>query len=188
MDDRHRRHDRRTSRFTSARPGPQLPLVGRCPYRRRACRDDRSPAVPNGTVTTILRAAIIPAVASAALAATACAREASPDRSIDSAFAQAESTYWRGAPDSAEIELNDLLRSAEARGEARTAARAVTALAVVAYRRSDYDAVGRLGARALTMPLRGADRFRANNVLGLAAYYQSRYRDAAAFLDRAIEE
>ncbi len=139
-------------------------------------------------MTTSARAGIAAAVASAALVAAACVRESPPDPRIDSAFVHAESTYWRGEPDSAEIELNALLRSAEARGDATTAGRAVTALAVVAYRNSDYDALQRLGAQALTMPLRPADRFRANNILGLGAYYQSRYQDAAPFFDRAIEE
>ncbi|HUQ82411.1 MAG TPA: CHAT domain-containing protein, partial [Gemmatimonadaceae bacterium] len=38
------------------------------------------------------------------------------------------------------------------------------------------------------MPLRAADRFRAHNVLGLGAYYQSRYREAGPFLDQAIDD
>ncbi|HUQ84435.1 MAG TPA: hypothetical protein VM076_24995, partial [Gemmatimonadaceae bacterium] len=122
------------------------------------------------------------------LVAEACSRDAIPPASIDSAFAQAESTYLRGAPDTAETELNGLLAAAEARGDRQAAGRAVAALAMVAYRKADYDSMRRLGERALTMPLRAADRFRAHNVLGLGAYYQSRYREAGPFLDQAIDD
>jgi CHAT domain-containing protein/tetratricopeptide (TPR) repeat protein len=135
-----------------------------------------------------VRVAFLVALAGAALSAAACASDSQNEAGLDSAFAEAESTYFRGAADSTELQLQALLAAADARGDARTAGRATVALAVVAYRKSEYPTLRRLGERALTMPLRPADRFRANNILGLAAYYESRYRDAVIHLDRAIEE
>ena len=124
----------------------------------------------------------------AALAAAACGREASPNPAVDSAFVHAESTYKRGEVDSTETELKALLAVAESRRDMVSIARALAALAVVARSRGDYADMRRLANRALSMPLRPADRFRAHNILGLGAFDQSRYREAAAFLDQAIEE
>jgi CHAT domain-containing protein len=100
----------------------------------------------------------------------------------------AESTYKRGAVDSTETELKALLAAAESRGDTVSIGRALAALAMVAYHNTEYAEVRRLAERALNMPLRPADRFRAHNNLGLAAWQQSRYREAATFLDQAIEE
>jgi CHAT domain-containing protein/tetratricopeptide (TPR) repeat protein len=124
----------------------------------------------------------------AALVTAACRREASPKPAVDSAFVRAESTYKRGAIDSTETELKALLAAAETRGDTLSIGRALAALAMVAYRRGEYGDVRRLAERALSMPLRPADRFRAHNNLGLAAFQQSRYREAATLLDQAIEE
>ena len=131
------------------------------------------------------RPCTIAVVCGAALASAACGGEASPNPHVDSAFVHAESTYKRGAVDSTETELKALLASAESRGDTVSIARALAALAMVAYRRNDYAESRRLAERALTMRLRPADRFRAHNILGLSAYEQSRYRDAAAFSDLA---
>ena len=124
----------------------------------------------------------------AAIASAACGREPAPNPAIDSAFVHAESTYKRGAVDSTETELKALLAAAKSRGDTVSIARALAALAIVAYRKNDYAEMRRLADRALTMPLRPADRFRAHNILGLGAWQQSRYRDAATFLDQAIED
>jgi CHAT domain-containing protein/tetratricopeptide (TPR) repeat protein len=124
----------------------------------------------------------------ATIASTACRREAPPNPAIDSAFVHAESTYWRGAIDSSETELKALLAAAESRGDSVSTARALAALAVVARRKSDYAEARQLARRALGLPIRPADRFRAHNILGLSDYDQSRYREAAPFLDLAIEE
>jgi len=136
----------------------------------------------------VRRACTIAVVCGAALASAACGHEASPNPAIDSVFVHAESTYKRGAFDSTEAEFKALLAAAESRGDTVSIARAVAGLALVAYRRSDYAEARRLAERALTMPLRPADRFRAHNVLGLSAYKQSRYRDAVTFSDLAIED
>ncbi|HTK53042.1 MAG TPA: CHAT domain-containing protein [Gemmatimonadaceae bacterium] len=130
----------------------------------------------------------IAVVCCAALASAACGHKASSNPAIDSAFAHAESTYKRGAIDSTEAQFKAQLRAAESRGDSVSIARANAGLALVAYRRNDYAEARRLAERALTMPLRPADRFRAHNVLGLSAYYQSSYREAARFLDQAIED
>ena len=130
----------------------------------------------------------IAVVCGAALASAACGHEASSNPGIDSAFVHAESTYKRGAVDSAETQLKALLAAAESRGDTVSIARALAALAVVARSRNDYTGLRRLANRALSMPLRPADRFRAHNILGLGAYEQSRYREAAASLDQAIED
>jgi len=112
----------------------------------------------------------IAVVCGAALASAACGGEASPKPHIDSAFVHAESTYKRGAIDSTETELKALLASAESRGDMVSIARALAALAMVAYRKSEYPEARRLAERALSMPLRPPDRFRAHNILGLSAY------------------
>ena len=136
----------------------------------------------------VRRPCTIAVVCSAALVSAACEREALPNPATDSAFVHAESTYKRGAIDSTETELKALLASAESRGDTVSIARALAALAMVAYRKSDYPEARRLAERALTMRLRPPDRFRAHNILGLGAYYQSNYRDAAKLFDQAIED
>ena len=139
-----------------------------------------------------MNARLSPAVAAAfagvAIASAACGRDAPPNPAIDSAFVHAESTYKRGAIDSAETELRALLAAAESRRDTVSIGRALAALAMVAYRKNDYAETRRLAERALTMPLRPADRYRAHNVSGLGAYYQSDYRDGARLLDQAIED
>jgi tetratricopeptide (TPR) repeat protein len=139
-------------------------------------------------MTTRLLPLVAATLVAAAIASAACGRAAGPNPAIDSAFVHAESTYKRGAIDSTEAELKALRAAAESRGDTVSIARAVAGLALVAYRRSDYAEARRLAERALTMPLRPADRYRAHNVSGLSAYYQSRYREAARFLDQAIED
>jgi len=124
----------------------------------------------------------------AAIGSAACAREAPPNPAIDSSFVHAESTYKHGAIDSTETELKALLAAAESRGDTLSIGRAVAGLALVAYRRNQYAEARRLAERALAMPLRPGDRYRAHNVSGLSAYYQSRYREAARFLDQAIAD
>ena len=124
----------------------------------------------------------------AAIVSAACRREAPPNPAIDSAFVHAESTYKRGAFDSTETEFKALLARAESGRDTVSIARALAGLALVAYRRVEYDEARRFAERALTMPLRPADRYRAHNIHGLTDYYQSRYRDAATFLDLAIED
>src|SRR5262245_48116684 len=119
------------------------------------------------------RAGTIVVVCTAAVVSAACEREAPPNPAIDSAFVHAESTYKRGAIDSTEAELNALLTSAESRGDSVSIGRALAALAVVANRKGEYDELQRLAERALSMPLRPADRFRAHNNLGLGAFQQS---------------
>ncbi len=130
----------------------------------------------------------IAVVCGVALASAACGHRASSNPATDSAFAHAESTYKRGAVDSTETEVKALLATAESRGDTVSIGRALAALAMVAYSKTEYAEVRRLAERALTMPLRPADRLRAHNNLGLAAFQQSRYREAATLLDTAIEE
>lgn len=124
----------------------------------------------------------------AALASAACGHKASSSPAIDSAFAHAESTYKRGAIDSTETQLKALLGAAESRRDTESIGRALAALAMVARSQANYQEMRRLANRALSMPLRPADRFRAHNILGLGAFDQSRYREAATYLDQAVDE
>ena len=66
----------------------------------------------------------------------ACARERriAPSPDTELAFAHAESTYYRGAHDSARAELATLLARAEASSDSATIGRALTRLVVVAWR------------------------------------------------------
>ena len=104
----------------------------------------------------------------------------------DSAFAHAESTYWRGAHDSARAEYGALMAAAEARKDSATLGRALTRLAIVEWRESEYTAASELATRALGMRLRPEDAFYPYNTLGLIAYSQGRSAEAVPLFDNAI--
>ena len=118
----------------------------------------------------------------------ACARDHAPRtaRAIDSAFAVAESTYWRGKHDSARAAWTNLLSSAESSGDSVSMGRAVAGLATVAWRQADYSTARRLGERGMHLPLRPADRLSVLNALGLSAYNEGRFAEAIPYFDRAI--
>ena len=105
---------------------------------------------------------------------------------LDSAYAAAESTYWRGETDSARASWTALLNRAEARHDSVEMSRAIIRLANAAYRDSDYPLATKLARQALSLPMRPTDRYLPLNVLGLAAYYQGRNAEAAPLFDSAI--
>jgi CHAT domain-containing protein/tetratricopeptide (TPR) repeat protein len=113
-------------------------------------------------------------------------RSTQTPRAIDSAFASAESTYWKGEHDSARATWTELLTSAEARGDTATMGRALSRLANVAWRKSEYPLARQLAERALGLPLQPADEFLPLNALGLIAYNEGRYAEAVPFLERAM--
>jgi CHAT domain-containing protein len=121
-------------------------------------------------------------------ASTACerGRDNASATTIDSAFVHAESTYWHGAHDSARAEWTALLERAEVRGDSTSIGRALTRLAIVAWKQSNYPLGRQLSSRALTMRLRPVDQFSLYNGLGLIAYNEGRQLDARPLFDRAI--
>ena len=64
--------------------------------------------------------------------------------------------------------------------------RALTRLAIVAWRASNYPAATKLAKRALGMNLRQEDAFYPYNTLGLIAYNEGRSAEAVPLLDKAI--
>ena len=133
------------------------------------------------------RATLIAIVVALGLS-VACAgdRRIDPPSDTELAFAHAESTYYRGAHDSARVELAALLARAEASGDSASMGRALTRLAVVAWRKADYPLTRRLAERALAMKLRAQDVFFAYNSLGLSAWNEGRHAEATEWLDKAI--
>jgi len=107
---------------------------------------------------------------------------------LESLLAVGESTYYRGAYDSARVLWLGALDRARAAGDGAVEARLVTWLGLVAWRKGDYASARRLGEQALALKLRlklTQDLFKSYNALGLLAWNEARLGDAVTLFGNA---
>ncbi|MBM4188056.1 MAG: tetratricopeptide repeat protein [Gemmatimonadetes bacterium] len=96
-------------------------------------------------------------------------------------MAAAFTAYWSGETDSAATLYHQALQQSRTRADPANEAKALTGLARVAYRRSDYQEARRLGQESLELKRqRGlhGQLFDSHNLLGLIALHEGRYSEA----------
>jgi CHAT domain-containing protein/Tfp pilus assembly protein PilF len=101
----------------------------------------------------------------------------------------AESLYNVGEHDSAGVLFSAVLDSARAISDEPLQARALTWLGLTRYRLDDFEGARRIGREALDLKIRlglNEGLFQSYNALGLVAWQESRYTDAAENFRRAI--
>ena len=123
--------------------------------------------------------------------ATGRSRETGPDgASFDVRIVAAESTYFRGAYDSARTIWAEVVQDARAAGDPLPEARALTWMGLAAWKQADYPAATRLGEAALALKLRFRledELFKSYNALGLVAWNEGRLSRAKALFEEGVQ-
>ena len=109
---------------------------------------------------------------------------------FDSLFDIAESLFYGGEADSAQVMLTSLRAQARAGGHKAAEARSWTWIGLAAWRLGDYEESARLGNEALAFKLEHGledQYYRSYNALGLIAWNLNRYSEAAVHFEKAVE-
>jgi CHAT domain-containing protein/Tfp pilus assembly protein PilF len=113
-----------------------------------------------------------------------------PGERFDALLSVAESTYFRGAYDSARTIWSGVVRDARAAADPAAEARALTWLGLAAWKQGDYPEASRLGEEALALKLRfrlEGELYKSYNALGLVAWNEGRLSRAKELFENALE-